>query len=68
MKTSIRLDPVLWEVCKKEAVKKMGKFSARAMQHAVVLYKKQGGRYSGVKSSNNNLVVWGRQHDAEVGS
>ena len=49
MKTAKRLDPLLWESCKKEAVFKMGKFSARAMQYAVTLYKKRGGTYSGTK-------------------
>lgn len=41
MKTATRLNPDLWEACKKEAVYKMGKFSARAMQYAVTLYKKR---------------------------
>lgn len=56
----MRLDPELWEACKLEAVEKMGKFSARAMQQAVVLYKKRGGRYAGEKSEGNSLVKWAK--------
>ena len=41
----IRTEPELWEACKKEAVEKSGKFSARAMQQAVLLYKQRGGGY-----------------------
>lgn len=61
-KTQImRTNPELWEVCKKEAVIKMGKFSARAMQQAVVLYKQQGGGYVGEKSHENALVKWNKK-------
>jgi hypothetical protein len=56
-----RTNPTLWEACKKEAVEKMGKFSARAMQHAVVLYKKRGGGYTGEKSATNALVKWNKK-------
>ncbi len=56
----IRTNPELWEACKKEAVEKMGKFSARAMQHAVVLYKERGGGYQGAKSPDNSLVKWNK--------
>lgn len=56
-----RTNPTLWEACKKEAVEKMGKFSARAMQHAVVLYKKRGGGYEGKKSAANALVKWNKK-------
>jgi hypothetical protein len=55
-----RLDPELWEACKEEAVQKMGKFSARAMQQAVLLYKKRGGRYEGEKPVNSGLAAWTR--------
>jgi|GEM_PF-1211840 len=55
-----RTDPALWEACKEEAVKSMGKFSARAMQCAVVLYKARGGGYVGEKSEQNALVAWGK--------
>lgn len=51
----------LWEHCKAEAVEKMGKFSARAMQHAVVLYKQRGGGYIGTKSATNSLVKWNKK-------
>lgn len=56
-----RTNPALWELCKKEAVEKMGKFSARAMQQAVVLYKQRGGGYKGQKSETNALVQWGKK-------
>jgi hypothetical protein len=51
----------LWERCKIEAVKKMGKFSARAMQYAVKLYKEKGGGYVGAKTSQNSLVKWTKE-------
>lgn len=65
--TATRLDPKLWEACKAEAVYKMGKFSARAMQYAVSLYKKRGGRYSGTKSEHNALVKWTKEEWDYVG-
>ena len=58
-----RTDEVLWEVCKKETVESMGKFSARAMQRAVVLYKERGGDYIGKKSKANPLVVWNKKQE-----
>ncbi|MFZ4499941.1 MAG: hypothetical protein ACOYMZ_00385 [Minisyncoccia bacterium] len=61
-KTSAKRDnEPLWEYCKTEAVEKMGKFSARAMQYAVKLYKDRGGGYSGVKSQQNSLVKWTKE-------
>lgn len=57
-KPAIRDNEPLWEYCKQEAVEKMVKFSARAMQHAVKLYKERGGGYLGVKSQENSLVRW----------
>lgn len=57
-KKPIRTNPELWEACKKEAVEKAGKFSARAMQRAVVLYKERGEGYIGIKSEQNPLVKW----------
>jgi hypothetical protein len=57
----VRTNPALWEACKEEAVKSMGKFSARAMQRAVVLYKEQGGGYVGEKSAKNSLVAWNKK-------
>lgn len=59
-KKVVRTDEALWEVCKQEAVTAMGKFSARAMQRAVVLYKERGGGYVGTKSNNNPLVQWNK--------
>jgi hypothetical protein len=53
-----RTDEELWARCKQEAVESMGKFSARAMQRAVVLYKERGGGYVGTKSASNPLVEW----------
>ena len=67
MKTATRRDPLLWEACKKEAVYKMGKFSARAMQYAVALYKKRGGTYSGAKSPKNSLTLWTKEEWGYVG-
>ena len=60
-KKPVRTDPVLWEACKKEAVEKLGKFSARAMQHAVLLYKEREGGYVGEKSAQNALVKWNKK-------
>ncbi|NBV76750.1 hypothetical protein EBR66_01130 [bacterium] len=57
----IRTNPKLWEACKKEVLEKVGKFSARAMQQAVVLYKKRGGEYTSTKSSDNSLVKWNKK-------
>jgi len=57
----IRSNPALWEKSKKQAVAKMGgKHSARAMQYAVYLYKKAGGKYKGSKptASGNSLARW----------
>lgn len=50
----------LWEKVKKEAVKKMGGHSARAMQYAVKLYKDRGGKYLGKKRVDNDLSTWTR--------
>jgi hypothetical protein len=61
-KTAQRNNPELWEYCKDEAIAKMGgKFSARAMQYAVKLYKKNGGGYVGEKSPDNSLVKWTKE-------
>lgn len=60
-KSAVRNNEPLWEYCKQEAVEKMGKFSARAMQYAVKLYKERGGGYIGIKSTANSLVQWGKQ-------
>lgn len=50
----------LWNQVKKEAVKKMGGHSARAMQYAVKLYKDRGGKYLGKKQVDNDLATWTR--------
>ena len=60
-KTAKRNNEKLWEYCKNEAVEKMGKFSARAMQYAVKLYKERGGGYVGEKSNDNSLVKWTKE-------
>ncbi len=64
-KSAIRDNEPLWKYCKQEAVAKMGKFSARAMQHAVKLYKERGGGYVGIKSAVNSLVQWSKQQKAK---
>lgn len=66
-KIAKRTDPELWESCKSEAVYKMGKFSARAMQYAVKIYKERGGKYEGLKSSDNSLVKWTKEKWDYVG-
>jgi hypothetical protein len=66
--TAKRTDPDLWEACKEEAIAKMGgKFSARAMQYAVKLYKEQGGGYIGAKTADNSLVKWTKEDWDYVG-
>jgi Protein of unknown function (DUF5661) len=59
-KRTKRSNEKLWEKVKKEAVKKMGGHSARAMQYAVKLYKDQGGEYEGKKDPENDLATWTR--------
>lgn len=60
-KVAKRNNEPLWENCKSEAIDKMGKFSARAMQYAVKLYKERGGGYFGAKSKQNSLVKWTKE-------
>lgn len=60
-KIAKRTNPELWEHCKQEALEKMEKFSARAMQYAVKLYKERGGEYVGTKSEENSLVKWTKE-------
>jgi hypothetical protein len=60
-----RTDEALWEQCKEEVVTAMGKFSARAMQRAVLLYKERGGGYVGTKSADNPLVVWNKEQNKQ---
>jgi hypothetical protein len=66
-KAAKRNNEPLWEYCKSEAIERMGKFSARAMQHAVKLYKERGGGYFGVKSKENSLVKWTKEDWGYVG-
>lgn len=67
-KRAKRTNPELWEACKEKAIKKMdGKFSARAMQYAVKLYKENGGDYIGPKTSDNSLVKWTKEDWGYVG-
>lgn len=55
-------NPALWEKAKAQAKARMGgKHSARAMQLAVSIYKKAGGKYKGSKSSSNKLAKWTKQ-------
>jgi hypothetical protein len=51
-----RNNPRLWMLCKKAALSKFGKHSARAMQYAVKLYKQNGGGYVGSRNEQNSLV------------
>lgn len=59
-KTAKKSNEKLWEKVKKEAVKKMGGHSARAMQYAVKLYKDRGGKYLDKKRADNDLATWTR--------
>ena len=55
-----RTDPFLWEVSKREAVRRLGgRHSARAMQLAGKLYRDAGGGYVGPKTSaQRSLTKW----------
>lgn len=55
-------NPALWEKAKAQAKARMGgKHSARAMQLAVSIYKKAGGKYKGAKTAANKLAKWTKQ-------
>lgn len=56
-----RTNEKLWEEVKKEVMNKLGKWSARAAQQAVNLYKKRGGGYKGSKPKDNSLVKWTKE-------
>lgn len=59
-----KTNPKLWARCKAEAVRKLGgKWSARAAQHALYLYKKRGGGFRGPKptAKNNKMKKWTKQ-------
>jgi hypothetical protein len=60
--TATKSNPSLWERAKSQSKAKMGgKHSARAMQLAVSIYKKAGGKYKGAKSSSNKLSKWTKE-------
>jgi hypothetical protein len=62
MATAKKSNPALWEKAKSQAKAKMGgKHSARAMQLAVSLYKKMGGKYGGPKKETD-LSKWTKQN------
>ena len=62
MATAKKSNPELWEKAKAQAKAKMGgKHSARAMQLAVSLYKKAGGKYAGPKKETS-LSKWTKQN------
>ena len=62
MSVAKKRDPGKWSRAKSMAKARMGgKHSARAMQLAVKIYKKMGGRYSGKKSGGNKLSKWSKQ-------
>jgi len=68
MSIAKRKNPKLWEQSKEKAIKKMGgKFSARAMQYAVTLYKDAGGTYIGPKRADNDLKKWTRENWGYIG-
>jgi hypothetical protein len=59
--TVLRTRPEIWEEAKKEAIAQLGgKFSARAMQRAVQIYKARGGGYKSPKppTYRNALARW----------
>lgn len=61
---AVKRDPAKWEAAKRQAKAKMGgKHSARAMQLATQIYKKNGGTYAGKKptASSNKLKKWTKQ-------
>lgn len=62
MTTARKLDPLLWSWSKREALSRMGGVhSARAMQLAVQIYKRNGGRYEGPRTGREGLSVWTRE-------
>jgi hypothetical protein len=62
MSSGNRTDPLLWEIVKEEAKKKLGGHSARAIQLAGRLYKERGGGYIGPKTAEQkSLSKWTKQ-------
>ena len=57
-----RTNPGLWAQVKREAVRKMGRHSARAMQLAGRLYRQAGGGYCGKPTKEQKkMVKWTRE-------
>ena len=57
--TQGRTQPQLWEAAKKEAVERLGRHSARAMQLAARLYQNAGGGYCGRQTeAQRRMVKW----------
>jgi hypothetical protein len=66
----VRSDPALWEDAKRRAISRLGgKFSARAMQLALKIYKNAGGTYLSRKppAARNALARWSREDWGYVG-
>lgn len=62
MSVAKKSNPALWEKAKSQAKARMGgKHSGRAMQLAVSIYKKAGGKYKGAKTSSNKLAKWTKE-------
>jgi hypothetical protein len=62
MSVAKKSNPALWERAKSQAKARMGgKHSGRAMQLAVSIYKKAGGKYKGAKTSSNKLAKWTKE-------
>ncbi len=54
-----RTKPALWEKSKRQAVSRLGRHSARAMQLAGRLYREAGGGYCGSKTdAQRRMVKW----------
>lgn len=54
-----RTKPALWEKSKRQAVSRLGRHSARAMQLAGKLYRDAGGGYCGAKTqAQRKMVKW----------
>jgi hypothetical protein len=65
-KTADKTDLKLWDRVKTAVTNgdkggKPGQWSARKAQMATQEYKKQGGGYTGAKSSDNHLALWTRE-------
>lgn len=63
MARSGRTDPMMWEMAKREAVRRLGgRHSARAMQLAGHIYRAAGGGYSGAQTgAQRSLAKWTRE-------